>query len=48
MQEILATGEERGQDTAQVIDYLWKLAEAEAGPNNQVNAEVLAKVCLQP
>lgn len=45
MYEILATEEDRGQDTAQAIDYLWKLAEAEAGPGSEVNAEVLAKVC---
>jgi hypothetical protein len=44
MQEILATDEESSASLAQAIDYLWKLAETESGPGNEVNAEVLAKV----
>lgn len=44
MHEILANHEDGEDDQAKTIEYLWKLAEAEAGPNQEVNAEVLAKV----
>jgi hypothetical protein len=46
MQEILATDEEEDQSTTEAIDYLWALAEHEAGPDKAIGADVLAKVCI--
>jgi hypothetical protein len=49
MMEILYTEDEESsqEKKEEQIEYLWQAAEHSSGPDKEVNADVLAQVCLQ-